>query len=99
MSRIREQNRRLAFQALREAFPKPWFWGPILLALGLHLTRTQPWLPLLGWTLLLVFLALWFLVRMGPDLFLLDLDPKWATYRETRRLRQEVERLRKSMGK
>lgn len=96
MSRIREQNRRLAFQALREAALSPWFWGPLLLAFALHLARTEPWLLLFVGSLALAPFFLRAVARMEPSpLF----DPEWATYRETRRLRQEVERLRKSMGK
>ncbi len=96
MSRIREQNRRLAFQALKEASLSPWFWGPLLLAFGLHLARTEPWLFLFVGALALASFFLRALARMEPSPLL---DPEWATYRETRRLREEVERLRRALDR
>ncbi|MGC8968805.1 MAG: hypothetical protein ACP5JV_11000 [Thermus sp.] len=90
---LREQNKRLARQALREVLRSRLFWLMVGGGVLLDLAREGGWILHLagGGLLFLLVLAILF---AHPDLFFLP-DPEWGTYYEVRRLREEVRRLRR----
>lgn len=100
MSPIREQNRRLALRGLGLALRSRFFWGVVAATLVVEFFRTNPdvgrFLLQMGLLLVLIALAAVFL-RAIPGGLWTPWDPEWSTYWETRRMRREIEELRREL--
>jgi hypothetical protein len=100
MSPIREQNRRLALRGLGLALRSRVFWGVVAATLVVEFFRTNPDLGqfLLQIALLLTLIALAAVfLRAIPGGLWTPWDPEWSTYWETRRMRREIEELRREL--
>jgi hypothetical protein len=100
MSPIREQNRRLALRGLGLALRSRFFWGVVAATLVVEFFRTNPDLGqfLLQIALLLTLIALAAVfLRAIPGGLWTPWDPAWSTYWETRRMRREIEELRREL--
>jgi hypothetical protein len=100
MSPIRERNRRLALRGLGLALRSRFFWGVVAATLVVEFFRTNPdvgrFLLQMGLFLALVLLAAVFL-RAIPGGLWTPWYPEWGTYWETRRMRREIEELRREL--
>ncbi|TBH16581.1 MULTISPECIES: hypothetical protein [Thermus] len=90
---LRKQNKLLARQAVGEVLRSRLFWLMVAGGVVLDLARGGTWLLYLAGAVLLFLLVLGTLFPR-PYLFLPP-DPEWWTYWETRKLREEVRRLRR----
>ncbi len=100
MSPIRERNRRLALRGLGLALRSRFFWGAVAATLVVEFFRANPdtgrFLLQVGVLLAVIALAAVFL-RAIPGGLWTPWDPGWGTYWETRRMRREIEELRREL--
>jgi len=100
MSPIRERNRRLALRGLELALRSRFFWGVVAATLAVEFFRTNPdvgrFLLQVGLFLALIALAAVFL-RAIPWGLWTPWYPEWGTYWEARRMRREIEELRREL--
>jgi len=100
MSPIRERNRRLALRGLGLALRSRFFWGVVATTLVVEFFRTNPdvgrFLLQAGVLLAVIVLAAVFL-RAIPGGLWTPWDPAWGTYWESRRMRREIEELRREL--
>lgn len=93
---LREQNKRLAKQAVKEALRSRLFWLMVAGGVVLDLAREGTWLLYLGAAVFLFLMVLGFLFSR-PSLFSNPFDPFWPLEEEARGLRREVRALKEEV--